>query len=302
MTLPDLQQAVKLGQDALAQRLFREMLQQPYTPLPEAYCEASIAEYRLHNLKTAQVYAQAAEALLQRQPNADLILLSRLRLNLMAFCRELGNIPESIAAGHRWLDELGDNALTEYRKGRVFYNLALAYRQRGGPNDAKTALDYYTLAADHFDRQRLGHPDQAEREISAVYQVMAIHNKAWLLCELAELPAAQEQIEHAQSIPHGERKSLVCEQTLLQALITYKSGDPSAALQRLGTLPTELDFSPRQQFWISWLAARAYYDTHQYDRANVRAAMAVDEAARTNERFIIRLADELHKTISPGSK
>lgn|GEM_PF-4917693 len=296
MSLADFRTAVEAGQYQNARWLFVQLLDDPdisREEMAEAYCEASVAEFRAGHLHTAIAWSKVAAKLAAE--TRQLLLLSRVSQNLIEFCRLSGDLAAAIETGLRWLADYGDLAETAFRKGRFYYNLALAYQQR---DEVDKALSFYEKAWSHLESVRSTHPDPSERERSQVYEVMALQNAVWLMHEVG-LDALGDELTHKAKrlIPVGNGP-LLCEQTLLECCKLYKSGDPEAVLVALnGVFALATSIPSHQLFRLYWLAAQAHIRQGKTGIATAYAAMATQEAEDTRDGRVIRLAHSLEKEI-----
>jgi tetratricopeptide (TPR) repeat protein len=297
-TLQELQRAVQAGNYYLARQCFLELLVEPDAPLPQVFCEMSVAEYQHGNTRAALTFSEAGDKLLANQPAKSPELTARLRNHLVVLYREVGDMSRAISLGRKYVEEAGDDPALSFRRGQILYNLALAYRQRGGPRDNAEALRYYELARRELRRANEITVNPAEQELSRQLEIMAIQNHAWLLCEMGEVDQAQEYAGMAAKLLAVKGGAQQLEQNLLTAYIAYNRRDLTGCMSLLQDLQRYADqASHRQLFWEEWLAARVSLLNHQPMLADVHAALAAAEADRTNEVYLMRLAAELAREI-----
>jgi tetratricopeptide (TPR) repeat protein len=291
LPLADFKAAFQAGQYQTARWLFVQLRDDPLVSredLAEAYCEASVVEYRAGHLRTAIAWAKVA-AKMAPETN-QLMLLTRISLNLIEFQRLAGDTAAAIDTGHHWLTHYGDSSEVAHRKGRFYFNLAVTHQQR---EEVEKALEHYELAWNHLGGVRSSHPDTSERERCLVYEVMALQNSAWLMYELDLNGVAKEIAGKARRlIPEGN-SLLAREQMLLEALEAHECGDSVSVLALVNRIFSDATSIPtRQLFWLYWLAAKELVRCGKMSTANAYAAMATQAAEDTKDRRLIRLGRE----------
>ncbi|HWI61749.1 MAG TPA: hypothetical protein VNT75_07930 [Symbiobacteriaceae bacterium] len=302
MSLAALKSAVQAGQYQTARWLFVQVLDDPSLSrgdMAAAYCEASVAEYRAGHLHTAIAWSKMAAGLASEMGQVQ--LLSRVSQNLIEFLRLSGETAAAIDTGLRWLASYADNPEVAFRTGRIYYNLALTYRQR---EETDKALTFYEKAWQHLEQVHKTHPDPAERERSVVAEVMSLQNAAWLLYEVGRNKQADEVVRKAKALlPVGDRV-LALEQDLLDALRAHKAGDAEAVLAMVRRAFSSATSIPELQlFWLYWLAAHALLQQGKPGIASAYATMATQAAEDTKNGRLIGLAHDLEKeTIVVSSK
>lgn len=296
MSLADFRAAVKAGQFQNARWLFVQLLDDAALSreeMAEAYCEASVAEYRAGHLHTAITWSKVAAKLALETRQVQ--LLSRVALNLIEFYRLSGDLAAAIETGLRWLAEHGDNPETAFSKGRFFFNLAVTYRQR---DEVEKALTFYEKAWNHLAEVRTTHPDLCERERSLVFEVMALQNAVWLMYEVGLDALVDELAQKAKRLIPDGNSFLLREQTLLDCFRMYKTGDPETVLTAVNNVFAGATSIPsRQLFWLYWLGAQAHLRKGTSGIATAYAAMATQEAEDIRDGRLIRLAHNLEKEI-----
>jgi tetratricopeptide (TPR) repeat protein len=295
LALADFKAAVQAGQYQTARWLFVQLLDDAALStedMAEAYCEASVAEYRAGHLHTAVAWSKVAVKLASETNQR--LLLSRAALNLIEFLRLSGDTAGAIDTGLRWLSDHGDNPEVAHRKGRFHYNLAVIYHQRG---DVDRALEHYELAWTHLASVRSTHPDASERDRCLVYEVMALQNAAWLFYEEQVPGTAEQMVAKARRLIPTGNTTLAREQMLLEALSAHNQGDSASVLTMVNAAFSEANSIPtRQLFWLYWLAAKALIQT-KASTANAYATMAMQAAEETRDSRLIRLGSELEQEI-----
>jgi tetratricopeptide (TPR) repeat protein len=297
-TLQDLQRAVQAGNYYVARQCFLELLNQPDAPMPQVFCEMSVAEYQYGNLKTALTFGEAGEKLLASQSDPQSDLLARLRNNLVAFYLEIGDCSRSISVGRKWLEGFGNTTSATINRGHMYFNLAVAYRQRGGPHDHREAVHLYDLARRDFRECSQSLANDKERANCRLYEVMALQNQAWLLCEMGNVEQANEYAGLAAKLMTEAMEGPQREQVLLSAYLAYSRGDFAGCEDLLHRLQSFADkTSARQHFWMEWLAARVSLWNGQQVMADAHSTLAAAEAERSRQVYLIRLATELDREI-----
>ncbi|HWI52109.1 MAG TPA: hypothetical protein VNT01_08200 [Symbiobacteriaceae bacterium] len=296
MSLADFRTAVKAGQYQNARWLFVQLLDDPglsKEEMAEAYCEASVAEYKAGHLHTAITWSKVAAKIAFE--THQLLLLSRVSQNLIEFYRLSGDLSTAIETGLRWLAEYGDNAETAFRKGRFYHNLAVTYQQR---DEIEKALAFYEKAWRHLEEVHLTHPDPPERERSLVVEVMALQNAAFLMLDMGLDALVDEVAQKAKRLIPDGNLSLLGEQRLLECYKLHKSGDPETVLAAVnGVFASATSIPNHQLFRLYWLAAQAHMRQGKTGIATAYAAMATQEAEETKDSRFIRLAHRLEKEI-----
>lgn len=294
MSLTEFKGAVKAGQYQTARWLFVKLLDDPglsREDLAEAYCEASVAEHKAGNLHTAIAWCKVAAGLATE--TNQVMLLSRISLNLMGFQRLSGDTGAAAETGLRWLEEFGEHPALAFRKGRYFYNLALVYRQRA---EGEKALEYYELAWNHLGRVRQNHADPAERSQCLTHEVMALHNAAWLMYEMGLGSLADDVVERARDLVPKENAYLAREHMLLDAYKAHFNQEPEAVLEIVDQIFGPAQSIPANQlFWSYWLAASAHHRLGRTGMATAYATMATQEAERTKDVRLIRMGHTLEQ-------
>lgn len=304
MSIRELQLAVQRGDYVAARREFVRLMRDPTAPTGLVFAEMSVAEYRAGNLHTSLAFAEAGEAITLTQSEPDFGLLGRLRLNLMAFYMEAGDVAKAISLGMRSLAELDSDPGGHRRRGRIYYNLGLAFRQRNGTHDSAEALRYYELARIDQRQLRETAPGAEERERARVYEVATLQNAAWLLCEQNSLERAQTLAREAAVLLAPSDESARREQVLLAAYLALRHGETEQCLALLSDFSMHGgDSAPaRQQFWSAWLAAHAYWRLENDHLAEIYAVLAGDQAAHTQIVYLMRLAQDVLKMVKPRSQ
>lgn len=294
MPLADFKAAAEAGQYQTARWLFVQLRDDPLVSreeLAEAYCEASVVEYRSGHLRTAIAWSRVA-ANMATEAN-QLMLLSRIALNLIEFQRLAGDSAAAIDTGRHWLTHHEDNTEVAHRKGRFYFNLAVIHHQR---EEVEKALEYYELAWNQLGTVRSSHLDPSERERCLVYQVMALQNSAWLMYEVNLNRVAKDVAGKARRLIPKGNVLLAREQTLLEALEAHKCGDSVSVLALVNRIFANAASIPtRQLFWLYWLAAKELVRCGKASTANVYATMATQAAEETRDRRLIRLGRQVEE-------
>lgn len=297
MSLANFKAAIQAGQHQVARWLFAQLLDDPALTreeLAQAYFDASVAEYRAGHLRTAIAWCRVAATLASEVE--QLLLLSRISLNLMEFERLAGNPGTAIEIGQRWLSEHGDKPEVACRKGRYLYNLAVAHRQR---DEVDRALEHYELAWTRLGEAKKNHPDPAERSRSQMYEAMALCNAAWLMYEVGLVQLADNVVEKARRVAPEDNQSLGRELSLLSAYKAHWAGDAASVLELVGQVFSVPTPAPTHQlFWSYWLAAHAYKRLGKAGIASAYATMAAQEAEETKDATLVRRGRRIEEELA----
>jgi tetratricopeptide (TPR) repeat protein len=176
---------------------------------------AAVAEARLGNLRRAITLSQDADTLAAEYEDWNLV--ARVGQNLIDLYRTAGEYGQAADRGHRWLKEMHRYPGMLQRRGRVEYNLALVYREKG---DSAAARPLLLAAVEHM----------AEDVEQPVFRVMALQMLARLAYEAEDFETGDQAWQEAEDLVQPSDLEGRREQLLLRAFRAFFALDYDQAL------------------------------------------------------------------------
>jgi hypothetical protein len=252
--------------------------------LSHAYHVQSVALYQTDKLVPAYHAARKAEALATEWGLTD--LGGRIRINLIALLRDIGEYRAAAEVGARLLDT--EEKLSPDTRGqlpRVRYNLARVQRVR---HEAEVAYELLEQAIATAEAAGFDPGFRAD-----AHQLMA-----WWLLEDDRVAAADPHLEAAGALIQPEDVTRQREQLLIACHVAYRIGDSEAAIAMAGEfVPMDAPATQRQRVWACLISTWVAIDQADWPNADLFATTAQTIAIELQAPDLMNRANDLKRQI-----